>query len=436
MDLHVRLLWILSPFQKYKVALCFLCLFICATIFVYNNRDSEFVNPHRVKMGINRRWSWLGECSIVPENWILDKIVACENNFIQYGKQFAVLRNITMKPGINKFFIACANLDKIKASYRFEISGWNNYLNKWLSLLESYPESMANKIVSTNSSKPTNGLVPATNESRVTIALLRIDLHNIYHTFTELYNVFFVCKLLNISTDNVHVLFNENHQTAGPYIGLWTTLYGRPSSIRNMTNVMLYNQLIWTVSAPSSPIDFHCIKQPPFIHSFREYILDKFAVQTSKSLDCKNVSIFFIKRRDYSKEIHGRYRITARKILNEEELVKIIKTRYKNAHVTNFPLDGMEFRDQLKVVTNTDILMGMHGAGMAQVLFLPQHAGVVEFFPAYYPKYPGRTYFEVWSKWLGLKYVSWQNSNPNNEYPNMYTNIPHTVVEADRKSVV
>ena len=36
------------------------------------------------------------------------------------------------------------------------------------------------------------------------------------------------------------------------------------------------------------------------------------------------------------------------------------------------------FTFQLEVDVSTDILIGVHGAGMTQLLFLPKHAAVVE----------------------------------------------------------
>lgn len=37
-----------------------------------------------------------------------------------------------------------------------------------------------------------------------------------------------------------------------------------------------------------------------------------------------------------------------------------------------------DFREQLKVIQNTDVLIGMHGAGLTHMLFLPDWASVFE----------------------------------------------------------
>ena len=42
------------------------------------------------------------------------------------------------------------------------------------------------------------------------------------------------------------------------------------------------------------------------------------------------------------------------------------------------PNHETDFREQLMVMQNTDILIGMHGAGLTHLLFLPDWAAVFE----------------------------------------------------------
>lgn len=82
----------------------------------------------------------------------------------------------------------------------------------------------------------------------------------------------------------------------------------------------------------------------------------------------------------------------------------------------------MSFHQQLEVITTTDILISMHGAGLAHVLFLPSHAGVVEMFPTYWPKF-GMNHFKSMARWRGIKHTSWQNLNPSVEDENFYSYV-------------
>ncbi len=44
-------------------------------------------------------------------------------------------------------------------------------------------------------------------------------------------------------------------------------------------------------------------------------------------------------------------------------------------------LDLLPVRDQLQAISQTDILIGMHGAAFAFGLFLPSGAGEIEMYP-------------------------------------------------------
>ena len=59
---------------------------------------------------------------------------------------------------------------------------------------------------------------------------------------------------------------------------------------------------------------------------------------------------------------------------------------------------------QLEIIVETDILIGMHGAGLTHMLFLPPHTPLVELFPASGSR---PVYFESMARWHGLKFVRW-----------------------------
>lgn len=67
-----------------------------------------------------------------------------------------------------------------------------------------------------------------------------------------------------------------------------------------------------------------------------------------------------------------------RKILNSAELIAAIHLN-DSYTVRSVSFDRkISFRDQLDVIRNTDVLIGMHGAGLTHLLFLPPWATVFE----------------------------------------------------------
>ncbi len=70
----------------------------------------------------------------------------------------------------------------------------------------------------------------------------------------------------------------------------------------------------------------------------------------------------------------------------------------------------------------TDVLVGMHGAGLVHALFLPAWAGVVELYPAY--QSTRLRHFRRLAAWRGLAYRRWRNREPAREHPGHRTEIP------------
>lgn len=72
-----------------------------------------------------------------------------------------------------------------------------------------------------------------------------------------------------------------------------------------------------------------------------------------------------------------------RNILNENELLAALK-KNKNYDVKRVKYSGTQskyirdFRQQLNHTRNSDIFIGMHGAGLTHLLFLPDWAVVFE----------------------------------------------------------
>lgn len=69
---------------------------------------------------------------------------------------------------------------------------------------------------------------------------------------------------------------------------------------------------------------------------------------------------------------------TFRSIKNENEIVEAL-LKEKNYHFQRVVYDkSIPFTKQLEITHNTDVFIGMHGAGLTHLLFLPDWAAVFE----------------------------------------------------------
>lgn len=68
-----------------------------------------------------------------------------------------------------------------------------------------------------------------------------------------------------------------------------------------------------------------------------------------------------------------------RQILNEQEIVEALRDKGYQVTVAKFT-PTVPFQEQLETIRNTDILVGVHGAGLTHLLFLPDWAHVIELY--------------------------------------------------------
>jgi capsular polysaccharide biosynthesis protein len=95
----------------------------------------------------------------------------------------------------------------------------------------------------------------------------------------------------------------------------------------------------------------------------------------------------FISRREASK----------RRLLNEDELEAALTP----LGVTFIAAGGLSLSDQIEIFSGASLIIGAHGAGLANLLFAPPGATVLEIFP---PSYGTASFFAA-SAGLGHRYV-------------------------------
>ena len=95
-----------------------------------------------------------------------------------------------------------------------------------------------------------------------------------------------------------------------------------------------------------------------------------------------------------------------RRCLNEAEVLREVAAALPTLSVRAVELADLPFVEQLPLFRAAAVLTGMHGAGYANLIFLPPGAVVAELCPLGYCTQS----FERLSARLGLTYLRWTNS--------------------------
>lgn len=117
-----------------------------------------------------------------------------------------------------------------------------------------------------------------------------------------------------------------------------------------------------------------------------------------------------------------------RQILNVNEIVEHLKNTSKKSH-DDFLINVVDFNghvpflQQLNITHNTDIFMGMHGAGLTHLLFLPDWATIFEIHNC-----EDKDCYRDLARLRGVKYFTWENEAkvyPQDEGKHPTLGTPH-----------
>ncbi|XP_046555138.1 EGF domain-specific O-linked N-acetylglucosamine transferase-like [Haliotis rubra] len=152
------------------------------------------------------------------------------------------------------------------------------------------------------------------------------------------------------------------------------------------------------------------------VNAFSEHVLYNLNIQQTGPLPAKLRVTFLVR----STKI--------RRILNQEELFYGLQ-RLSDLDVQMVDFNrSVPFTDQLRIIHNTDLFIGLHGAGLTYLLYLPDWATVFEIYRCSIDDmYPDL------ARMRGINYLTWENMDtltPENKtaLPN-YTNYSFDVGE-------
>jgi glycoprotein 2-beta-D-xylosyltransferase len=141
-----------------------------------------------------------------------------------------------------------------------------------------------------------------------------------------------------------------------------------------------------------------CLKNSTLLH-FRDFVLERYQLQRA-TIHSRKVTI--LARQNY--RAHPRSSgLTDRTLADVQADTAHVRSMYPDHTVSVVSFEGMPFRQQLEYMVSTDVFVAVHGAGNIHVLFLPDHATLVEYVPKPFRQ---RKRFRYLAECLNLTYVS------------------------------
>ncbi|KAK9888726.1 hypothetical protein WA026_000952 [Henosepilachna vigintioctopunctata] len=237
--------------------------------------------------------------------------------------------------------------------------------------------------------------------------IMKIDATvNMYHHFCDFLNLY-ASLHINAShwdafSTDVHIIVWESYNYQSAFEDTWqaftnhaiwnlNTFRGKTVCFKNVVFPLLPRMIFGLFY--NTPLIYGCEKSGLF-NAFSSHILHRLNIPFHKR-NHKKIHITFLSR-------ETKYR----KVLNENELVKKLKENEKyQVQKVNYN-QQLPFKKQLEITRNTDIFIGIHGAGLTHLLFLPEWAAVFEIYNCEDPNC-----YKDLARLAGVKYFTWVNSS-------------------------
>jgi hypothetical protein len=244
----------------------------------------------------------------------------------------------------------------------------------------------------------------------------RYDVTNLYHATEDLLFAFITFSVLEVPYENSQVIIADGLQH-GPYLDVWKELYSRNHpllfihDLHQAKQVNCYKRMSSNVFSAVSPLckqvgmETHCANST-LIRGFREFFLASLSMKYLLPKE-DTLVITVIQRKDYT--VGNRQKTVKRQIKNHNDLIALIEQQLPHAEVRSVDFASLTYREQLKIIRSTDILLGAHGAALSHMILLPTTSVTIEF---WIDDRHGNYHYVNMAKWLGTDFILEKQTNP------------------------
>ncbi|KAH8774416.1 hypothetical protein F5883DRAFT_412613 [Diaporthe sp. PMI_573] len=200
---------------------------------------------------------------------------------------------------------------------------------------------------------------------------------------------------------SVQVVFDDDRHHA--LEDLWSIVGKGPTRTSDLVPGTCYGNVIVPMPGSSSPfwsalignMKQACYRQT-LLNTLVDRVFNHYGVEPRSSSDIREDLIITIVNRAEN-----------RKLINLDSWVTTLRARYPNFKIDVVDFATISFVDQLRLVQNTDVLVGHHGAAMTHTMFMAPESAVVEVLPPYFlqrgfrslGRMRGLQYFTAQSMW-------------------------------------
>lgn len=199
------------------------------------------------------------------------------------------------------------------------------------------------------------------------------DYYNLAEIIRTLLSIKYHLGLARLTEQHCHLLYRHSKNFSAPspmpdllhHFGKHTLGDAMPGTYRLNRFLAIPQGRFWELWQDQNKLE-----------ELRRDILTTHALRPSRPIN-KATNVLLISRGPAY--FNRKDNIVDRRFFNEEQIIAALGKHFPKLRVAR--LETMTIRDQLQLINDTHILVGMHGAGLAHALFLPRGGGLLELFP-------------------------------------------------------
>ncbi|KAL4811605.1 hypothetical protein BDW67DRAFT_171593 [Aspergillus spinulosporus] len=225
-----------------------------------------------------------------------------------------------------------------------------------------------------------------------TLLIKREGAYNVWHSLMEIFSMTLTLDVLRMARhpnqsfplftsediQNTRVLLLDDIEE-GPYFDLWHIFAAKPVLRLSDTSLPQLNasleNLIVPLSGGSNPLwqgdwEIHTCDDSPLLRTFSHRVLNHFEIGPVSPRDqLPEIIVTFINR------------TSTRRLIDGEAYFDHLQSELPHVKIQSIDFATISFAEQLAIAQQTDVLVGVHGAGLTHGIFLPPRSAIVEILP-------------------------------------------------------
>jgi protein O-GlcNAc transferase len=211
---------------------------------------------------------------------------------------------------------------------------------------------------------------------------------NIWHTFMEVMSMAMTLDVLQLASRDEKPMFTPHEarngqivildeHPEGPFYDLWKLSTPNYKLLRRSdlkASSFPNTKLILPLAGGGNPFwqgdwELNSCGPSTLIQTFVHRVLDFYNIPHETKHNIHKATITFVDRKD------------KRHLVGQAKLLADLRKRYSHANIQAVDFADYSLEDQIAIARKTDILVGVHGAGLTHSLFLEPGSAVIEILP-------------------------------------------------------